>query len=121
MPKSTINGVWNKLDTFNPGFIRLLAADRELGHATALSDEQIASRCALSVTRIQQIYWLKSWDTVPYGDIKEFFSGCGFDLNKSRDVKFIMSKAINPSFKWKHLAASPSHRLFRQICKHHTL
>lgn len=119
MPKSTINGVFRKLDTFHPGLIRLLAADRIAGHATALSDEQIAERCNLSVSKIQKIYWLKSWDTVPYGDVKEFFKGCGFDMNDSADVKFIMSKVINPSFQWKHLRTSPFHAFFKQLIRHH--
>ena len=120
MPKSNINGVWKKIDTFHPGFIRLLAADRVSGHATALTDEQIAERCSLTVSRVQEIYWLRSWDLVPYGEIKEFFIGCGFNLDDSADTKFIMSKVNSKTFQWKHLRTSPHHPLFRSLTKHHT-
>jgi len=119
MSKSPFNGVWTKLNAFRPGLIRLLACDRQKGRAQkALSDEEIASRCSLSVSDIQRIEWELSWDNVTYLEMKEFFKGCGFDLNKSEDIQFIARRLSSKSFKWRHLQVSPHHRFFHKLLKH---
>lgn len=114
--KSNFNGIWNKFRKFSPPVVRLLACDRVKGYAYLLTDEQIAERCELSVSQIQQIYWTKTWDQIALGDVREFFIGCGYDLDKSASVKMLTSK-FNPSFRWNHLKKSPQHKLCEQLLK----
>ena len=119
MSKSPFNGVWNKLDSFTPGLIRLLATARSHGHSRALSDQEIADQCSLSLKQIQVIQWEKRWDTITYSDMKEFFKGCGFDLNNRRDVAYISGKLSGSGkFKWKHLHCSAHHRFFEKLLRH---
>lgn len=119
MSKSPFNGVWNKLDALKPGLIRLLATDRAHGHPRALTDTEIAARCNLPLNVIQFIQWEKSWDAISYGDMKEFFKGCGFDLNDRRDVEYITGRLQGKrGFKWKHLQRSPHHKFFHKLLKH---
>ena len=121
MSKSPFNGIWTKIDAFRPGLIRLLACDKRRGYSVALSDADIASRCNLPLNIIQWIQWEKTWDAVSYRDMKEFFKGCGFDLNNSKDVAYITKRLNGKStfqFKWKHIMTSPHHRFFHKLLKH---
>ena len=71
MSKSPFNGVWNKLDAFRPGLIRLLATDRKRGHPRALTDEEIASikEHADAYIKYGRAYMQKdTYDTNPFYD-----------------------------------------------------
>lgn len=116
MPKSNFNGIWNKFSLFTPPVIRLLAVKRKKGSATALTDEEISDACGLSVRRIKEIYWSKTWDDIPMRDVKLFFNGCGFNLDDSYDVKLITQKLkANTDFKWRHIRSSSNYKLYERL------
>lgn len=116
MPKSNFNGTWNKFRLFTPPVIRLLAVKRTQGSAIALTDEEISEASGLSVKRIKEIYWSKTWNDIPLGEVKRFFDGCGFNLDDSYDVKLITKKLkANTNFKWKHIRVSENHKLYERL------
>ena len=116
---SKINGFWKKLDLFPPAIVRCLAADKSPGKSVALTDDQISERSGLSVARVQEIYWEKSWDDVPCGDMKKFVVACNVDFGDAEVMK-VLSRRIgsNSGFKWKHLRSSPNFKLYQQLLKH---
>ena len=47
--------LWEKLELFTPPYVRLFAAHRTQGHATEITDEEIAKRSGLSLEQIHRI------------------------------------------------------------------
>lgn len=113
---SRISGFWRKLEVFPPTIVRLLAADRSPGKVIALTDNQIAERSGLSVSRVQQIYWSTSWDSITCEELKLFVKACNVDFGDPEVMK-VMSKRMGGKtpFKWKHLRESPNYKQFEQL------
>ena len=116
---SRISGHWRKLEVFTPTMVRLLAADRSPGKAIALTDSQIAERSGLSVSKVQEIYWSKSWDDVTCSQMRKFVTACNVDFGDPEVMK-VMSKHIGGKtpFKWKHMRESPNHKQFEQLLRY---
>lgn len=116
MRKRTFTGIWNKFELIPPPVVRLLACDRKPGNAAALTDQEIAERSGLTVTRVQEIYWEKTWDAVPLGEVKRFFEGCGYNLDNHRHVERLARNLKDDSqFKWRHLHRSKHHKMFQKL------
>lgn len=73
---------WESLQQFPPYYVRMLA---KIGHATALSDADIAIASGLDINRVRQIKCLTSWDGVSVGELLRFSTACNFDPTRSKD------------------------------------
>ena len=71
---------WGLIDEYPPGLIRCLARQSLGGkRVKAISDAEIAISAGLTVDRVQEIYYSKTWDDVPVKDMIAFCGGCMFD------------------------------------------
>ncbi len=73
---------WECWQRFPPYYVRMLAKN---GHATALTDADIAIASGIDINRVREIKCMTSWDTVPMGEILRFTTACNFDPTRSKD------------------------------------
>ena len=73
-------------DQYPPGLVRLMAR-RKVGtkQVVALTDEEIAVMAGLPLPTVQEIYWAKDWEDIPFGHVRRFVAGCQFDPTLSAD------------------------------------
>lgn len=75
---------WKYLEKYPPPAVRILARRRN-GRIVALSDQEIAIEADLPLHRVVELARSRNWDDIPFGEIKKFCSGCGFDPFSSID------------------------------------
>jgi len=76
---------WDRFDRYPPPLVRVLARKREAKRAFELSDQDIAVRAGMPVTRVIEIASTPTWDGISFGEVKSFCRGCNFDPLDSKD------------------------------------
>ena len=100
---------WQILEKYPPPLIRLMAR-RKVGtkQVVALTDEEIAIDAKLPLPLVQNIYWAKSWDDIPFGHVRRFVAACNFDptvaADRNRATAYLHQKG-GP--RYHYLKASP--------------
>lgn len=94
--------LWEALHKYPPYYVRLLAKQ---GHASALSDADIAIVSGIDLNRVRQIKELKSWDSMTVGEIKRYTMGCNFDPTKYAD----RCRVVKYDYQWKTRQTTPFH------------
>lgn len=93
---------WEKLDLLPPLACRLLARKRTpQGGTVAIGAEAIALSAGMSVTEVNSLSWLTSWESVPVDKARRFSIACGVDFTN----RLIMKRQIayirrSPTFKY---------------------
>lgn len=81
-----------------------------------MTDEEIAARSGLSVSRVQEIYWSRTWDDITVGEVRKFMLACGVDFDSHQRMK-TLSNALRPGYKMAYLGKSKHHELFKRLIK----
>ena len=68
-----------KANRIPPRMCRILA--RTLGHSRILTVREISCLSGLSISAVNRISRLGSWETVTVGDMDRYTKACGIDLN----------------------------------------
>ena len=80
MPRYSSRTPWDYLAAFPPPYCRMLAKEPGSGMVDmAVTDEELAIRAGIPVTRIREISRMENWDGVPHGEMRRFFNACNFD------------------------------------------
>lgn len=87
---------------YPPILCRLLARRR---FGPPLTVEEIAARGRLTVLEVNLLSEQTQWDTVMFGGMTRFLTGCGIDFTKRADMKRIDSY-IRSKPTWKYLRNS---------------
>jgi hypothetical protein len=99
---------WRYLDRYSPPAVRILARRRK-GRVIALSDQEVAIDGDLPIHRVQEIALSRNWDAVPFGEIRKFCQGCGFDPFSAQDRNRAMALERyyqTTERRWQYLKAS---------------
>jgi len=101
---------WEQVELYPPALVRLMARRREGGKkaVVALTDEEIAIDSDLPLARVQDIYWMKNWDSIPFGEIRSFIQACRFDPTNAADRNRANAYVHQPGGpKYRYLQTSP--------------
>lgn len=111
MADSEISSLWPHLEKFTPLMVRLLAYRRE-GQSSrkciALTDSEVAIAAGLTLDRIRQISRMMDWSQVKVGEMRAFFTACGFDptigahRGRVSDYESKCLKRNSRPFQWLH-------------------
>lgn len=94
-----------RLDRFPPLVCRLLAREGESNrHIKPLTDDQIAERSGLSISRVKALSWLVDWKGVEVYEMLAFSKGCGVDLSdRSKLAKHLQYVRSKRNRTWQYL------------------
>lgn len=73
-----------RISEFPPILVRLLAKQRGAA-GEALSDQEIAIGSGISLSRVQAISRMESWDSITVGELRSFLKACHFNPLESAD------------------------------------
>jgi len=113
---ANLKNIWVKLGTFSPALVRLMAADRKRGTAWDLDDDEIAKRAGMTVSKVQSIYWNKTWNNISVGDMKRFVKACNVDFGNPEQMK-IHSNFLRNRTKLVHIRRSKHHKLYESLIR----
>ncbi len=111
MPDCKNSTLWPHLDKYSPLMVRLLAYRREgqsSRNCIALTDSEVAIAAGLTLDRVRQISRMMDWTNVKVGEMRAFFTACGFDptignhRGRLSDYEAVCIKRNRRPFQWLH-------------------
>ena len=98
---------WKWFDKYPPPLVRCLARRKLSGsHVVAMSDEEVALRADIPVTRIKEISTKTRWNDIPIEEAKSFCDACNFDIFNSAD-RNRAGAYLRKGAKFQYLKVSP--------------
>ena len=111
MPECDTSTLWPHLEKYTPLMVRLLA-HRPVRESTrtcmALTDAEVAIKSGLTIDRVRQISRMMDWTNVKVGEMRSFFTACGFDptigshRGRVSDYESKCLKRQSRPFQWLH-------------------
>ena len=111
MPACDTSTLWPHIEKYSPLMVRLLA-HRPVRESTrvcmALTDTEVAIAAGLTLDRIRQISRMMDWSQVKVGEMRAFFTACGFDptigahRGRVSDYESKCLKRNSRPFQWLH-------------------
>jgi|SRR5690625_1603534 len=84
--RRTYRSFWDKLTLLPPIACRVLARTQEpTGKVRPLTDEEIALRADMPVSKVKSLSWKTSWDDVSVGDARRFSEACDILFDDRRN------------------------------------
>lgn len=76
-----------RLDRYPPILIRLCATRGRYPNERALTDQQIADACGLTMAEVKRVSYSTDWDQIPIATAYRFLTGCDIDIERRKTLR----------------------------------